>query len=110
MAVYTKERCVQVYQRKYPYMNVQDIEIIYDIASDIYVNLRFPFDTDTVEISNDELRKHPTWLLRCMQEIIEKEGLTNVVGYRENGVSFTFDKTGISQSLIDEVVSMAEIA
>lgn len=109
MAVYTKERCVQYYHNKYPYMNETDIELLYDIASDIYVNLRFPFELDVVEPSNDELAKHPTWHLRCMQEIIDKEGLTNVVGYSENGVSVKFDKTGLSQNLIDEIVSMAEI-
>lgn len=110
MAVYTKERCVQYYSNKYPYMAQADIELLYDMASDMYVNLRFPFDTEIVEPSAEELQKHPTWLLRCMQEMMNKEGITNVVGYSENGVSFKFDKTGLSQSLIDEIVSMAEIS
>lgn len=109
MAVYNKNACIEYFKNKYSYMEETDIALLYDIASDIYINLRFPFDLDTVEVSDSELAKHKTWLLRCMQEMIDKEGISNLVGYSENGVSLKFDKTGLSQSLIDEIVGVADI-
>ncbi len=108
--VYDRNQCITYFSGKYPYMSVADIGLLYDTASDIYINLRFPFNLEKVEVDEKELQKHPTWHLRVMQELIDRNGLTNVVGYRENGVSFTFDKTGLSQSLIDEIVGMADIS
>ena len=101
--VYDKEKCVMYFKDKYDYMKSTDIELLYDIACDIYINYKYPFN-DICEISDKDLKKHPTWFLRCIQEMIDKEGLSNVIGYSENGVSMTFDRTGLSQSLVDEIV------
>ena len=106
MKLYDKNECIAYYQRKYDYMNIMDIDLLYDIAIDMYINLRFPFRNDlTEEIINEDLKHHPTWCLRCMQEMIDKQGISNLVGYAENGVSFKFDKSGLSQSIIDEITS-----
>ena len=89
-------------------MKAEDIDVLYDIAVDTFVNLKYPFE---YEISDEKLelesRKHPTWFLRCIQEMIDKTGISNMIGYSENGVSIKFDKTGLSQSLIDEIVAEA---
>lgn len=110
MKVYDKDSCLTYFKSKYEYMNFEDIELLYDMAQDIFLNLKYPFEYDideaTIELEN---KKHPTWCLRCMQEMIDKLGITNVIGYSENGVSVTFDKTGLSQSLIDEIVAQAGI-
>ena len=108
--VYNREECLAYYQKKYDYMDYDDIDLLYDMALDILLNTKYPFKDDYSD-SDIELvtKKHSTWCLRCMQEMIDKMGLTNVVGYSENGVSVTFDKTGISQSLLDEIVSEADI-
>lgn len=106
--VYNKEKCITHFKTKYNYMSDSDIELLYDIACDIYVNTRYPF-ADIYEVPQKDLLKHPTWFLRCIQEIIDKEGISNVIGYSENGVSVTFDKTGLSQSLLDEIVGEAGV-
>lgn len=106
--VYDKEKCLMYFKSKYDYMSAVEIELLYDIACDMYINYKYPFG-DKTTISQKDLEKHPTWFLRCMQEIIDKEGLSNVVGYSENGVSMTFDKTGLSQSLIDEIIGEAGV-
>ena len=105
---YDKDRCITYFHNKYDYMNSDDIGLLYDIACDMYINLRYPF-AKVYSVSEKDLLKHPTWFLRCIQEMIDKEGLTNLIGYSENGVSMTFDKTGLSQSLIDEITSVAGV-
>lgn len=105
---YDKNRCITYFHNKYDYMDSDEIELLYDIACDIYINLRYPF-AKVYSVSEKDLLKHPTWFLRCIQEIIDKEGISNVIGYSENGVSMTFDKTGLSQSLIDEITSVAGV-
>ena len=105
---YDKNKCITYFHNKYDFMNSDEIGLLYDIACDIYINLRYPF-AKVYSVSEKDLLKHPTWFLRCIQEIIDKEGISNVIGYSENGVSMTFDKTGLSQSLIDEITSEAGV-
>lgn len=105
---YDKNKCITYFHNKYDFMNSDEIGLLYDIACDIYINLRYPF-AKVYSVSEKDLLKHPTWFLRCIQEIIDKEGISNVIGYSENGVSMTFDKTGLSQSLIDEITSVAGV-
>ena len=105
---YDKNKCITYFHNKYDFMNSDEIGLLYDIACDMYINLRYPF-AKVYSVSEKDLLKHPTWFLRCIQEIIDKEGISNVIGYSENGVSMTFDKTGLSQSLIDEITSVAGV-
>lgn len=106
--VYDREKCSQYFIRKYEYMTYEDLYLLYDMAEDMFFNLKYPFDYDIDDSTKElEMKKHPTWCLRCMQEIIDKNGLTNVVGYSENGVSIKFDKSGLSQALTDEIVAKA---
>lgn len=107
--IYDREKCLIYFKNKYSYMKSPEIELLFDIACDMYINYKYPFG-DTSEVSEKDFKKHPTWFLRCMQEMIDKEGISNVIGYSENGVSVTFDKTGLSQSLIDEIVGEAGVA
>ena len=107
--VYDREKCSQYFKLKYSYMQYEEIYLLYDIAEDMFFNLKYPFEYKLDEnIKQMEMEKHPTWILRCMQEMIDKNGLSNVVGYSENGVSIKFDKSGLSQPLIDEIVAQAK--
>lgn len=106
---YTKEGIVDFYKRKYSFFEKEKIEIMYDCAYDIMLNLRYPTQEDIYEIPETFLRKHRTWIFRCIQDHIDKEGMGNAISYSENGVSFTFDKSGISRDLISEITPIAKI-
>lgn len=108
MTIYNRDECITHFHNKYSYMNSNDIGLLFDIACDIYINARYPF-SEVYEVSEKDLKKHPTWFLRCIQEIIDLQGLNNVVGYSENGVSFKFDKAGLSNDLMDEIMSEAGV-
>lgn len=105
MKVYDLKKCQEYYTKKFPYMKEEDIEIMYDIGCECFLNFRYPFHIEINEIPEEELLKHPTWIFRFIQWYIESAGLTNVIGYSENSVSWKFDKAGIPQDLIDELVA-----
>lgn len=108
--VYDKSECITYFQSKYAHLKPQDIGLLYDMAIDQYINLKYPFrDNLSDSLINESLKHHPTWCLRRIEEMIQMDGLNNLVGYSENGVSWKFGKEGISQSLIDEIVGEAFI-
>lgn len=106
---YTKEGIIMYFKNKYNYINEMDLDIMYECAYDILLNLRYPTQSDMIEIPQEFMEKHKTWILRAMQEHIDREGMTNVLSYSENGVSITFDKTGLSKSLIQEITPLAKV-
>lgn len=106
---YTREAVIDYYKRKYPFFDEEDIEIMYDCAYDIMLNLRYPTANDIFEIPESYMRKHRTWIFRCIKDHIDKEGMGNATSYSENGVSITFDKSGVSEDLINEITPMAKI-
>lgn len=105
MKIYDLNECKTYFRSRYSYLTDNDIELMYDIASDRFVNLRYPFNLGVTDIPQKELQKHPTWHLRFIQWYIESAGISNVIGYSENGVSWKYDKAGLPQDLIDEIVS-----
>lgn len=109
MNVYDLEKCTELIIEKYPHFKNKesDIEIIYDMGYEAFINYRFPFNLEINEIPEAELKKHPTWIYRFMQWYIKWAGISNLVGYSENGVSWKFDKAGIPQELIDELIPYA---
>lgn len=106
--IYNRETIILYFKNKYNHIREVDFEIMYDCAYDVMLNLRYPTQNIT-EIPKDYMDKHKTWILRAMQEHIDKEGMTNVLSYSENGVSVTFDKTGLSKELVNEITPLAKI-
>lgn len=106
---YNKEGIIEYFKITYSHIKELDLEIMYDCAYDIMLNLRYPTQSDITELPQEFMDKHKTWILRVMQEHIEREGMTNVMSYSENGVSITFDKTGLSRHLIQEITPMAKV-
>lgn len=106
---YERETVIQYFKKKYSYIDEMELEVMYDCAYDVMLNLRYPVHNDITEIPQNYLDKHKTWILRAMQEHIDREGMTNVQAYSENGVSITFDRAGLSNDLINEIRPMAKI-
>lgn len=96
--------------RKYPHIDRDDLDVLVEQAKEILINLSFKSQTI---ISSDKraivLERHKYWILRCVNEMIERMGITSVISYRENGISITFDSSQLSSSLISEIVPCAKI-
>lgn len=79
-----------------------------NMAKETLINLLFKTQ---YRISNDQktyaYEKYKYWILKCMIEIHEREGINGVTGYRENGLQITFDSSQLSSGLLREIVPLA---
>lgn len=107
--IYDKDYCVAYFQKKYDYLEEDDLEIMYDCCYEILLKTKYPSNYKITEIPQEVMKRYGTWCLRAMQEMIDRNGMTNVINYKENGISFQFDRTCLSQSLIDEITPFAHI-
>ena len=92
-------------KKLYPHLNESFIEDMVECARDILLNTLYPFD-DTID--KIPPRKN-TWIYRCVLEQVERKGITSYLGFSENGIKATFDRSQVSQSLIDELTPEAGI-
>ncbi len=88
--------------KKYPHLkdDIEGVEDIFNVSKEILLNTIYPFDESRTEIPP----RKEYWVYRCMVEIIERNGISSAVGYEENGIKITFDRSQISQSLMEELV------
>ena len=93
------------FQKKYPHLDSTDITMLENQAKEILIHLLFKSHYKV----NDEQKEYAYenykfWILRCMQEMVERLGITSAIAYKENGISITFSREQLSSALLDEVV------
>lgn len=103
MEIYDKQKCVNYFLEKYPHLSQMDLECMYDSAYEIFLKTKYHSNYNITKIPDNVYLRNNTWFLRAMQCWIDKEGMNVYTAYSENGVSFTFDRAGLSQDLIDEI-------
>lgn len=91
---------VKKVKSKYPYLSECDALAIVDRAKMFYYSLKFPYEPLVNE------NTHPikafiekNWVLSACDELVERLGFNSATGYRENGVSWTFDGAQLSDRL-----------
>ena len=72
-------------------------------AKAIYLSLRFPFTPDD-KLPDEVERRYQDWQYRAALEIYSKSGAEGQTAHNENGISRTWDSSGISESLKREIV------
>lgn len=80
-------------------------QILLDLLEDsmnIGLSILFPFE-DFSEKSFP--KKYYNWQIRCCVELYNLTGTSNIASYSENGLSWTKFKDGLSQSLLNELIS-----
>lgn len=89
---------------KYPYLKEEDVCAIVEKAKAIYYSLRYPSEPNACEQTRPLTTfKAQQWILMACDDIISRLGFNNVTGYRENGITWTFDGAEISNRLISLV-------
>lgn len=95
---------------KYSYMKEEEVELFLTKAKAIAIDQLYPNDLSinylNFDWSNPRL---DMWLLDCVDELVERVGISSVTAYRENGMSWSFDRAGVSQALLDRLPRMAGI-
>ncbi len=86
----------------YSYIPTNSIKSMVNNAISILLDTLYPFD-ESKTMSDIPPRK-VNWITRCVVEQIERKGFTSAIGYSENGINWKFDRTQVSQGLIDEII------
>lgn len=93
------------FKRKYPHIEDEDLEILEYQAKEILIHLLFKSSANiTREKKEREFEAYSMWILRAMQELIERIGATSALSYSENGISVSYGREQLSTALIEEVV------
>ena len=89
---------------KYSYMQEEDVELFLTKAKAIAIDQLYPNDLSINYLTFDWTNpRFDMWLLDCVDELVERVGISSVTSYKENGMSWTFDRAGVSQALLDRL-------
>lgn len=91
-------------KKQYPHLQDDTIQDVIDSAKEILIHLLFP-STLIPSSSQEKLasQSHKYWILRAAKDLISRNGLENVLSYKENGLSITFSQDQLSEQLIKEI-------
>ena len=89
---------------KYEYLSDREVDLFINKAKAIAIDQLYPNDLSINYLTFDWTNpRFDMWLLDCVDELVERIGISSVTSYRENGMSWTFDRAGVSQSLLDRL-------
>lgn len=95
---------------KYEWLSDSDIESIVNRAKMFYYNLAYPVDMSVDEDTHPIVGfRAETWLLTAVDEIVERLGFNSSLGYKENGVVWTFDNCHLSNFLISQIAPVVGV-
>lgn len=96
------------FRKKYDYFTPEESNAIYEVALKTYLDIAFPFHPDIVTVPTSNPRGW-TWVYECMGEIVEKNGCSSMTSYSENGLSISWDGSGVSKGLINRLTPKAGV-
>jgi hypothetical protein len=93
-----------VIKSKYSYFEDSEIDLFINKAKSIAIEQLYPTNLSINYLTfNWENPRFDMWLLDCVDELVERMGMSSVTSYRENGMSWTFDRAGVSQALLNRL-------
>lgn len=93
-----------VIKSKYSYFEDSEIDLFINKAKSIAIDQLYPTNLSINYLTfNWENPRFDMWLLDCVDELVERMGMSSVTSYRENGMSWTFDRAGVSQALLNRL-------
>ena len=96
------------FKKKYNYLSTEQIDDLYNCSLSLYLSLSFPLDRSITQIPQEYARDVGI-IRKIMVETLEREGLSSVVAYSENGMNFTFDNAHISRQLLSMITPKAKV-
>jgi hypothetical protein len=96
------------FKNKYSYLTESQVVGLYNCSLNLYLSLSFPLDRSITEIPQEYARDVGI-IRRIMTETLEREGLSSVTAYSENGMNFTFDNAHISRQLLSTITPKAKV-
>ena len=91
-------------------LTFDDAKRIVNKAKAFYFGLKYPYEPTADETT------HPitsffakNWIVMACDELVERLGFNSAVGYKENGMSWTFDGAQLSQRLCSLIIPCARV-
>ena len=101
---------IEKVKTKYYYLSSEEATELVDNALGWFYALRYPCEPNVSKETRPITTFMDEWNLRRLcDEIAERNGFNSALGYRENGVSFTFDGAWISESLKKAICPIAGV-
>ena len=95
---------------KYSYLSNSELDELVENAIGWFYILRYPCEPDVSEKTRPIVSYVDKWCIkRLCDEIAERNGFNTSLGYRENGIQFTFDSAWVSESLKSAIVPIAGV-
>lgn len=89
---------------KYEHLSDREVDLFINKAKAIAIDQLYPNDLSINYLTFDWTNpRFDMWLLDCVDELVERVGISSVTSYKENGMSWTFDRAGVSQALLDRL-------
>lgn len=93
---------------KYNWLSQEDVSLIVNKAKMFYYGLRYPYGNIIAEEQTPIYGFfEENWILSACEEIIERLGFNSVVGYKENGITWSFDGAQLSDRLCNLVTPVS---
>lgn len=93
---------IALLRTKYPYISETDRLAILNKAKMFYYGAMYPSDpyaSEETKPLNSFFANQ--WIIAACDELVEKLGFSSAIGYKENGISWTFDNAEISDRLMN---------
>lgn len=101
---------IKYFEKKYPHLDKEDIELLEGQAKEILIHLLFKSQYKITDAQKEyAYEEYKYWILRCMQEMVERAGMTSAIAYKENGISITFSQEQLSLALRNEIVPIVGV-
>lgn len=104
------EKIVGKVRIKYPWLRYEEAVELVDNGIGWFYSLRYPCEPTASPENRPIDTFMDIWAVeRLCDEIAQRNGFNTALGYRENGVSFTFDSAWISETLRKAIVPIVGV-
>ena len=95
---------------KYSWLSPEESSGLVENAIGWYYSLRYPCEPNASPENRPIDSFMDSWAVeRLCDEIAQRNGFNTALGYRENGIQFTFDSAWISESLRKSIVPIVGV-
>lgn len=95
---------------KYSYLSDEEVVELVNNAKGWFFALRYPCEPNVSEETRPIVSFMDVWAVKTIcDEIAQRNGFNTALGYRENGIQFTFDGAWISESVKKALMPIAGV-
>ena len=104
------EKIVGKVRIKYPWLRYEEAVELVDNGIGWFYSLRYPCEPTASPENRPIDTFMDSWAVeRLCDEIAQRNGFNTALGYRENGIQFTFDSAWISEALRKSIVPIVGV-